>query len=52
VNQLRGEVGSLATELASRIVGESLDDDERQRRVVDRFISELESSDTTTRQVT
>jgi F-type H+-transporting ATPase subunit b len=52
VNQLRGEVGSLATELASRIVGESLDDDERQRRVVDRFISELESADTTTRQVT
>jgi F-type H+-transporting ATPase subunit b len=52
VNQLRGEVGSLATELASRIVGESLDDDERQRRVVDRFISELENADTTTRQVT
>ncbi len=52
VNQLRGEVGSLATELASRIVGESLDDDERQRRVVDRFISELESADTSTRQVT
>jgi F-type H+-transporting ATPase subunit b len=52
VNQLRAEVGTLATELASRIVGESLDDDERQRRVVDRFISDLEGADTTTRQVT
>jgi F-type H+-transporting ATPase subunit b len=52
VNQLRGEVGTLATELASRIVGESLDDDERQRRTVERFISELEGADTTTRQGT
>ena len=41
--QLRGEVGRLAVDLASRIVQESLTDDERQRRVVDRFLSELES---------
>jgi F-type H+-transporting ATPase subunit b len=46
VNQLRGEVGTLAAELAGRIVGESLDDDERQRRTVERFIGELESGDT------
>jgi F-type H+-transporting ATPase subunit b len=52
VNQLRGEVGTLATELAGRIVGESLDDDERQRRTVERFISELEGADDTTRQGT
>jgi F-type H+-transporting ATPase subunit b len=52
VNQLRGEVGSLATDLASRIVGESLDDDERQSRVVERFIDELEGADSTTRQAT
>lgn len=43
VAQLRGEVGGLATTLAGRIVGESLDDDERARRTVDRFIADLET---------
>ncbi|WP_407941495.1 F0F1 ATP synthase subunit B [Microlunatus kandeliicorticis] len=43
VSQLRAEIGGLATNLAGRIVGESLDDDERARRTVDRFLSELES---------
>ena len=42
--QLRGEVGSLASELASKIVGESLTDDERSSRVIDRFLADLESS--------
>lgn len=41
---LRSDVGSLATNLAGRIVGESLDDDERQGRVVERFLSELEGA--------
>ena len=41
---LRTEVGTLATELASRIVGESLTDEARQGRMVDRFLSELEVS--------
>ena len=45
VTSLRAEVGSLATSLAGRIVGESLDDDARQGRVVERFLSELESQD-------
>lgn len=45
VTSLRAEVGSLATGLAGRIVGESLDDEARQSRVVDRFLSELETSD-------
>ena len=45
LTQLRSEVGGLATTLAGRIVGESLDDDERARRTVDRFIADLESSD-------
>jgi F-type H+-transporting ATPase subunit b len=40
---LRGEIGTLATELASRIVGESLEDDARQKRVVDAFLTDLES---------
>ena len=43
VTALRREVGTLATELAGRIVGESLEDDDRQRRVVDRFLADLES---------
>lgn len=41
---LRAEVGTLATTLAGRIVGESLDDEARQSRVVDRFLSELEGA--------
>ena len=43
--QLRGEVGRLAVDLASRIVQESLADDARQRRVVDRFLAELEAEE-------
>lgn len=39
---LRQDVGSLATELASRIVGESLEDEVRQSRMIDRFLAELE----------
>src|SRR5680860_20761 len=42
LQQLRTEVGSVATTLASRIVGESLDDEVRQKRTVERFIAELE----------
>ena len=38
---LRAEVGSLAVELASRIVGESLADEARQSRMVDRFLNEI-----------
>ncbi len=44
VTSLRAEVGSLATGLAGRIVGESLDDDARQSRVVERFLAELEGA--------
>jgi F-type H+-transporting ATPase subunit b len=44
LTSLRAEVGTLATELASRIVGESLADEARQSRMVDRFLSELEVS--------
>lgn len=43
VSSLRTEIGGLATTLAGRIVGESLDDDERARRTVDRFIADLET---------
>jgi F-type H+-transporting ATPase subunit b len=44
LTSLRAEVGTLATDLASRIVGESLTDEARQSRMVDRFLSELEVS--------
>lgn len=46
--QLRNEIGGLATTLAGRIVGESLTDDERARRTVDRFLAELESDSAST----
>jgi len=40
---LRTDVGRLSTDLASRIVGESLHDETRQNGIVDRFLAELES---------
>jgi F-type H+-transporting ATPase subunit b len=45
---LRNDVGALATELASKIVGESLEDTARQSRVVDRFLAELEATSVST----
>ena len=44
ITSLRAEVGTLATGLAGRIVGESLDDEARQSRVVERFLAELEGA--------
>lgn len=41
---LRTDVATLATDLASKIVGEALDDHVRQSRVVDRFLDDLEKS--------
>ncbi len=42
VTALTSQVGGMATTLAGRIVGESLDDDQRARATVDRFLAELE----------
>ncbi|MFE9608812.1 F0F1 ATP synthase subunit B [Streptomyces sp. NPDC006012] len=39
---LRQDVGKLATELAGKLVGESLEDHARQSRVIDRFLDELD----------
>jgi F-type H+-transporting ATPase subunit b len=39
---LRRDIGRLATELAGRLVGESLEDHARQSRVIDRFLDEIE----------
>lgn len=44
INSLRNEIGTLATELASKIVGEALNDQVRQSRIVDRFLEDLEKS--------
>jgi F-type H+-transporting ATPase subunit b len=42
---LRAEVGSLAIDLASGVIGESLTDDRRSAALVDRFLAELEAAD-------
>jgi F-type H+-transporting ATPase subunit b len=47
VRELRSEVGTLAVDLAGKIVGESLVDEARSRGTVDRFISELDEADAT-----
>lgn len=44
VRELRTEVGAIAVDLASKIVGESLADEARRRGTVDRFLSGLESA--------
>ncbi|MEY2849022.1 MAG: hypothetical protein RI885_1688 [Actinomycetota bacterium] len=42
---LRSEVGSLAIDLASGVIGESLSDDARSAALVDRFLADLEASE-------
>lgn len=42
---LRAEVGTLAIDLASGVIGERLSDDKRAANVVDRFLAELEASE-------
>jgi F-type H+-transporting ATPase subunit b len=42
IQSLKAEVGGLAVDLASRVVGESLTDEARQRRMVERFLDELD----------
>lgn len=43
---LRAEVGSLAIDLASGVIGESLTDDQRSAAIVDRFLADLEADET------
>jgi len=42
VAELRGDLGRVSVELASKVVGESLDDQSRQNRTVERFLAELD----------
>jgi F-type H+-transporting ATPase subunit b len=44
VRELRSEVGTLAVDLASKIVGESLADEARQRGTVERFLADLDAA--------
>ena len=46
---LRAEVGSLALDLASGVIGESLADDKRATALVDRFLAELENDTASTK---
>ena len=43
IRELRSEIGTLAVDLAGRIVGESLADEARSRGTVERFIAELDA---------
>jgi F-type H+-transporting ATPase subunit b len=45
VVSLRSEVGTLAIDLASGVIGESLTDDAKAARLVDRFLADLEASE-------
>jgi F-type H+-transporting ATPase subunit b len=49
VNELRGQIGTLAVDLAGRVVGESLADDARRSGTVDRFLAELDGMAGSTR---
>jgi F-type H+-transporting ATPase subunit b len=42
VAELRGEIGQISVDLASKIIGENLADDTRTRATVERFLTELE----------
>src|SRR4051794_8720171 len=43
INELRGQIGALAVDLASRVVGESLAEDARRSGTVDRFLDSLDA---------
>ncbi len=44
VRELRADVGKLAVDLASKIVGEALADEARKKGTVERFLRELETA--------
>jgi F-type H+-transporting ATPase subunit b len=47
LNELRGQIGTLAVDLAGRVVGESLADDARRSGTVDRFLDQLDGMSAT-----
>lgn len=44
IRELRAEVGTLAVDLAGRIVGDALADEARRKGTVERFLADLEST--------
>lgn len=52
VQSLRAEVGTLAIDLASGVIGQSLSDDAKAQALVDRFLTDLEQSERTIPQPT
>jgi F-type H+-transporting ATPase subunit b len=46
VRELRAEMGTLAVDLAGKIVGESLADEARRKGTVERFLADLETAGT------
>ena len=42
VAELRADLGRVSVELAGKVVGESLEDEARQNRTVERFLAELD----------
>jgi F-type H+-transporting ATPase subunit b len=42
IRQLKTELGTLAVELAEKILGEALTDNQRQERLIERFLSQIE----------
>ena len=48
LNELRGQIGTLAVGLAGKVVGESLADDARRSGTVDRFLDDLDGMSATT----
>jgi F-type H+-transporting ATPase subunit b len=47
VTEIRGDIGRIAVDLASRIVGESLADEARRAGTVERFLDDLDTTTTT-----
>lgn len=45
---LRGEVGTLALDLAGNVIGESLSDDKKASALVDRFLADLDAAEAST----
>jgi F-type H+-transporting ATPase subunit b len=42
IRQLKTELGNLAVDLAEKILGEALADNQRQERLIERFLSHIE----------
>jgi F-type H+-transporting ATPase subunit b len=42
IRQLKDDLGNVAVELAEKILGEALADDQRQSRLIDRFLNQIE----------